>query len=154
MDFLTTPEQRLKQYLWLVTDFCLARKSDKCETRHMDRNQLFRFIAFCHLTGRLYVSTEDGQVKAVVTAWADWVEHIEAKYEHGKLQFEWCEQHPGDCLFVGEVFGTAKHVKRIWEAAIAHNPALVACPYYTMRRGHLVKLSIGKLERMFRREHA
>jgi hypothetical protein len=154
MDFITANDTRLKAYLWAVTEFCLTHKSDKCAIRHMDRDQLFRFVAFCHLDQRLYSCFEDNQCKAVAFMWADWEEHIEAKNEYGKLQFEWVKQHRGDCAMVGDVIGTAKYVKRLWISVTAHNPALLDCPIYTMRRGKLVRLSINTVERLCRRVYA
>lgn len=152
MDFLTTPDQKLKAYLWAVTDFVLAHRSDKVACRHMDRNQLFKWIAFCHLTGRLWTRVENGQVVAIVIAQSDWVEHVEAKAEYARAQFEWTKQTPGDCLSVGDVIGNARAIKQIWDEACAHYPALLVCPIYTFRKEKLVKLSVGKIERMFRRE--
>lgn len=152
MDFLPSQDLRLKAYLWAVTEFCLVHKSDKTAIRHMDRQQMFRFVSFNHFDNRLYSTFEDGQCKAVAFMWADFWERIEAKYEHGKLQFEWTKQHSGDCAMVGDVMGTVKYVKRLWVAATTHNPALVNCPIYTMRRGKLVRLSFQKIERFVRRE--
>lgn len=152
MDFMPLQDQRLKAYLWLVTDFCMARKSDKCAIRHMDRDQTFRFVAFCHFDGRLYSTFDDGQCKAVAFMWADWQERIEAKNEYGKLQFEWTKQHPGDCVMIGDVIGTAKYVKRLWVSATTHQPVLLDCPLFTMRRNKLVRMSINKIERLFRKE--
>lgn len=151
MDFMQTPDQKLKAYLWAVTDFVLAHRSEKCACRHMDRNQLFKWIAFCHLTGRLWTQVENGQVVAIATAWSDWQEHVEAKAEYSRAQFEWKHQTPGDCLFIGDVIGKATPLKNLWDEACAHNPALLACPIYTFRREKLRRLSIGKLERLFRK---
>lgn len=141
-----TNNQQLSVFLWQVTDWILAHRGKRC-LPEATREPLFRYVALCHLTGRLNVALDkQGQIEAVLFWWADWLERIEAKAAEGMQQFE-AEVHKGDSVFVAEVIGLKSGVRRIYEAAVDKFPHLVVTPIFTYRNQKLVRLSWKEIER-------
>src|SRR5258708_39336410 len=105
---ITAQQIAFASHLWDVTNFCYANRGSRC--LRGDLQKMFRYVAFCHLTGKIAVSQSNGQIDAVVFYWADWREHLESRIERGLSVFEWRESHPGDCLFVGDVVGNRQAV--------------------------------------------
>jgi hypothetical protein len=142
----STDHQKLGAFLWQVTDFILSHRGRRC-LPEATREPLFRYVALCHLTGRLNIAlTADNKIEAVLFFWADWREHIEAKAAEGLQQFESCV-HKGDSIFVAEVIGARSGVRRIYQAAVEQFPHLVVTPIFTYRAGKLVRLSWQEIER-------
>lgn len=109
--------------------------------------RLFRYVAFCFLSGKLTVNFENGEPVGCVFHWADWTEYIEAKAAEGRPQFEWIPPHKGDALFVGDCIGTRHSIGRIYHDSIAKWPNLMITPIYTLRKGKLVRISHKILNR-------
>jgi hypothetical protein len=140
-----TEQQNLGVWLWTLTDWILAHKGRNC-LRLATRENLFRYVAFAHLHGRIAVARDaQGQIEAVMFYWCDFKERIEAKAENGVNQFEWTANHPGDALFVAEIIGSHEGVARIIRTAFEKWPHLMTLPIYSFRRGKLVLLSMAKI---------
>lgn len=145
----TVEHQKLGAFLWQVTDFIMARRNKRCLPM-ATREPLFRYVALCHLTGRLNIALDEaGGIEAVLFWWADWREHIEAKAAEGMQQFE-AEVHKGDSVFVAEVIGSHSGVRRIYQAAVEQFPHLVVTPIFTYRNQKLVRLSWQEIERFMK----
>jgi hypothetical protein len=147
----TTQQQQLAAFLQKVTDFCVTRGQNGGKMFvGNSRAQIFRYVAFCNLTGRLNVRVEKNEVTAVGIMWPDWQERIEAKAELKMPQFEWAHVHRGDSIFVAEVIGNRYAVRDLYQGFIEAYPHLLAKPMFTMRHGKLVRLAQHKLERFLR----
>ncbi|MDE2099793.1 MAG: hypothetical protein KGL39_21250 [Patescibacteria group bacterium] len=146
----------LADYLWRVTEFCLARRGEWC-LPGMDRADAFRYVAFCQLTGRLWTLSGPHGLRAVVFAWPDWLAHIEARAAEGKGQFSWTRLHTvegqavGDTLFVADVIGSRQAVGELAPRVLRFYPRLAGLQHVvTYRRGKLVRLSEPLIERFCR----
>lgn len=143
---MTTQDQALGSLLWKFTDWIMANKGKNC-LQLATRENLFRYVALCWLTGRLNVSTDDqNRITAVVFSWTDWREHIELKAAEGRQQFE-SHTHKGDAIFVAEVIGSRSGVSRIYQGAIERFPHLSVTPIFTYRKNKLVQLTWNEIER-------
>jgi len=147
---LTEQQERLATHLWAVTNFCLAHKG-KAMPWATDINLLFRYVADNHYHGKLNVVYRPDAIEAVAFAWPDFAERIEAKFAESKPQFEWGPTHCGDALFIADVFGTREAVSRLYEGMMQRFPNLMAVPFYTYRKGRLVKLNRVHIERFSRK---
>jgi hypothetical protein len=148
---LTEQQEKLATHLWGVTRFCVAHKGKALPWLKDDINLLFRYVASCFYHGKLNIVCEDGVIKAVVFAWCDWRERIEAKAAENKPQFDWSSNGRGDSLFVADVVGSRESVGKLYQATIDKYPQLVAVPWFTYRRGVLVQIPRAKLERFSRK---
>jgi len=143
----TKQQQQLADYLRRVTDFFMARKGRHCLPT-ITAEKAFRYLAFCHLTGRLNVRCRpNGAVDCIVICWPDFKERIEAKHAEGMSQFEWGKVRPGDCIFLAEVVGSRSGVKALYQGLVEAFPNLLRMPVYTYRRGKLVQLTQPAIER-------
>lgn len=143
----TQKNQRLATFLWEVTHYVFAMRGKNTSVAKLDLPALFRYVAFCHLTGRLSITRVEGLLRAVAFSWPDWAEHVEAKAAEGIPQFEWTQLHKGDCIFLADVIGDREGVAQLWEKAVEIAPQLVVTPIYTFRRGKLVRLTLDEIER-------
>jgi hypothetical protein len=137
---------KLQNTINQITDFCLVNRG-QIMAWASTRDKMFRFVAFCVLTGKIAVAWDNNNVKAVFFYWMDYIEHIEMKAEQHRPQFEWNTVRKGDALFVGDVIGSRHFVSQIINASLAEWPILLTTPVYTLRRGKLVKISMKVLHR-------
>ena len=141
----TQPTQLAAQINGIV-DFCLKR-GKRTAVGKLDREAAFRYVAFCMLTGKLAFSYENNQIEAVAFYWAGHREHIEAKFAEDLPQFEWTMPKHGDCLFLGDCIGSREGIARIYQSVIEKFPNMITVPILTYRRGNLVCLTNGIIER-------
>ena len=147
---LTADQQKLATHLWAVTDFCLAHKG-KAMPWANDRSLLFRYVADSFYYGKLNLAFRNDKIEAVVFAWADFKEHIEAKFAEDKPQFTWGKSHPGDALFIADTIGKHEAVARIYCNTIERFPNLMAVPFFTYRHGKLIEMNKARLEKFVRK---
>ena len=147
MNALVNQCQALASDLWMIVNFCLANRGPCFEQWKDDPERMFRYVSFCNFTGRLNVSWDHGRIQAVVFAWSDFKEHIEARHAEGMAQFEWTHAHRGDSLFVAEVIGSREAVAKMWQQMVEKYPHMMTVPIYTYRRDKLVCLSPKLRER-------
>jgi len=103
----------------------------------MDRHDLFKYVAFCHFSGRLNVAFEAGQIEAVVFAWPG----TRLEIESGKHKdFNWDLPQKGNALFVADVIGSRRGVAKIYNGQIRNNPQLKSLPIFTYRHGRIHRL--------------
>ena len=145
-----TEQAALSSYLWKLTDWCLAHRS-----KHVlqgSRDVVFRYVAFCHLVGKMAVKINPvtKEIEACAFYWSDFKERIEAKAENNMQQFEWAKTHQGDALFVAECIGSRKAIAAIYASAIENFPNLITVPIFTFRKGKLVELSKADIERFIK----
>lgn len=129
-----------------ATDFCWQNRGRVLQWA-ASRQKLFRYVAFCIISGKIAISFENGNVKAVIFYWCDFQERIEAKYEHRHPQFEWKSTHNGDSVFVGDVIGDRLHVSKLWQSAVEKWPHLLVTPIFTLRHEKLVRINPAMLNR-------
>lgn len=142
-----TKPATLNEWMVILTNWLLERCNERCLPKARFET-MYRYTAQCWLTGKMAVyRSGNGDIEAAIFYWSDWQERIEAKAENNQQQFEWLPSHPGDALFVAEVFGTRRAVARIMSDAFQRFPNLLAVPIYTYRRGQLVRLSMDKMQR-------
>lgn len=162
MTFLPPKDPKLAEYLWELTRFC-ERNGGKWCFSGLKGERLFRYVAFCHLTGRLMVVIQGDQVRAVATAWPEWTEHVEARAAERLPQFSWTNTLPkdaGDALFVADVVTSPNHeredLQSLMFGAMAKWRDLMDRRLFTYRRGKLVELSqkvLGRLLKPHERKH-
>lgn len=141
----TQPIQLAAQ-LWAIVDFCMNHRKAGV-LWDWPREKVFRFVAFCSLTGKIAYSVENNQLEAVVFYWTDHIEHVEAKHAEKRPQFEWATPKRGDCLFLGDCIGNQKAIGRIYQSVIERFPNMITVPILTYRREKLVTLNKPLIER-------
>ena len=148
---VTKQQQELAAYLHAVTDFCVRRGQS---TGRMfvgnTRDQIFRYVSFCHLTGRLQVRMEHNRPSAIIICWPEFAERIEAKAAEGKPQFEWTKVHKGDSVFCAEVIADRDSLRELYNGMIQAFPNLMTMRIFTMRHGKLAQLPQTTIERFMR----
>ena len=140
-------QQQLAANLRLVVDFCLQHGRGS-SLQGVQRDTLVRYVAFCHMTGKMAVSHASGEIDAVAFYWPDWLEKVEAKDAEKREQFEWAASRPGDCLFIGDVIGNMKGVSKLYTQAVERWPHLAIVPLVTYRHGKLHRFNKRTLERI------
>lgn len=144
-------QKQMADYLRQVTDFCLVR--GKTTGRMFVGNsaaEVFRYVSFCHLTGRLNSRFDAGAVSAVLICWPDWQEHIEHKASVNKPQFEWTKVGRGDSIFLAETIGSRAALRVLYDGMMQLHPHLLTMRVFTMRHGKLVRLDQRAIERFMR----
>jgi hypothetical protein len=114
------------------------------------RDQIFRYVSFCHLSGRLQSKCVNGRPVAMLICWPEFAERIEAKAAEGRPQFEWLPVHKGDSVFCAEVIADRDSLRELYNGMIQTFPNLMTMRIFTMRHGKLVQLSQDKIERFMR----
>jgi len=149
---LTEHQQQLATHLWAIVHFIEAHKG-KCMpwAKNNDRTLLFRFVADCFYFGKLNIAYKSDAIEAIVFAWPDFKERIEAKDAEGQPQFEWGQPHKGDALFIADVFGSRSAVAKLYRSVIEKYPNLMGVPWFTYRRETLIEISRRELERFARK---
>ena len=151
MNATTEIHKRLADYLVNVCDFCITR--GQSTGRMFVGNtaaQIFRYIAFCHLSGRLNVRYDAHKITAILICWPDWQEHIEHKAARNKPQFDWTRVPRGNSMFVAEVIGSRRALRVLYEGLIELHPHLLQSRVFTMRHSKLVNLPQAAIERFMR----
>jgi len=141
----TQPTQLAAQ-LWAIVDFCMKHRKAGV-LWDWPREKVFRFVAFCSLTGKIAYSVENNQLEAVVFYWCDWKERVEAKHENNMPQFEWEKSRNGDCLFLGDCVGSRRSIGKIYQSLVERFPNTITIPILTYRRKTLVTLNKPLIER-------
>ena len=148
---VTKQQQEMAAYLHAVTDFCVRRGQS---TGQMfvgnTRDQIFRYVSFCHFTGRLQCRVEDNKPTAVIICWPEFAERIEAKAAEGNPQFEWTQVHRGDSVFCAEVIGRREGLRDLYNCMMQAFPNLITMRIFTMRHGKLAQLLQTTIERFMR----
>lgn len=140
-------EKQLTQKIALVTDFCWKRSNQWTMAGLQVWDKAFNFVAFCMMSGKCAVLWKNDEVKGVIFYWPDFIEHIEAKAENNRPQFEWEHPKMGDAVFVGDVFGNRETIGCMIGTFIQQFPHLLDTPIYTYRKGNLKKLNAKTLNR-------
>lgn len=140
-------EKELTHKIALVTDFCWKRSNQWTNQGTESWDKCFNFVAYCMMVGKCAVLWKDDDVKGVIFYWPDFQEHIEAKWENKRSQFEWEHPKRGDSVFVGDVFGNRDGIGCMIGTFMQQFPHLLQTPIYTYRKGKLKRLHLKTLNR-------
>lgn len=139
-------QESIAKIIWAIVDFCMARIGNS-SLKGMNRELIFRFVAFCYVDGRICFIWENGEIKSVAFYWLDWKEHIEMKAHEKRPQFNWTKAGKGDCLFLADVFGSRKYLAKLYQEGVEKYPQILTMTVYTFRHGKLDCLYGQAIER-------
>jgi len=129
-----------------ICNFCFKNK--KNGLGGLDTwEKMFRYVAFCLISGKVAIYWDSGEVKSVMFYWNDNIENINKKYNNNEGQFQWDECKNGDSFFIGECIGDRRHISEISKSLFEKYPHLESIPFYTYRRGTLVGLNNKTIKR-------
>ena len=131
-----------------IFDFCRARSTPATSIHETKDDLLMRYIQFCLFHGKVAIAFQDGKIETLVFWWPDTLVNIQEKHATGKPQFEWVPTKRGDCLFLSDLIGNMKGVKKITKALMSKWPAMANVPVYTYRHGRLMQVPPRGIERV------
>lgn len=135
--------QRAKE----ITEFCLA-KGGKCFADWPVKT-LFAYVFFHLVDHGVFVCRQNGQIVAVMFAWATSVAAITQRHQQGLSPFNWeRSRNHEDGGFLAEVIGERSLLPRLLKQVTAKWPDWKEKKIFTYRDGQLVELPKEVIGRM------